>query len=130
MVNKPKKQGTTFETLQVNLINKYNGHHKARRLAEGGNKDEGDVEFFRVDYMLPNERWIMEAKNRQALNLHQTLAKAKRKAGKYPVIIAWKKLKKQKGQQRRSADGEPVVYCMDEKTFFALLHGERYNDVG
>ena len=72
----------------------------------------------------------LEAKNRQALNLHQTLAKAKRKAGKYPVIIAWKKLKKQKGQQRRSADGEPVVYCMDEKTFFALLHGERYNDVG
>ena len=35
MVNKPKKQGTTFETLQVNLINKYNIHHKARRLAEG-----------------------------------------------------------------------------------------------
>ena len=67
MVNKPKKQGTTFETLQVNLINKYNIHHKARRLAEGGNKDEGDVEFFRVDYMLPNERWVMEAKNRQAL---------------------------------------------------------------
>ena len=28
MVNKPKKQGTTFETLQVNLINKYNTHHK------------------------------------------------------------------------------------------------------
>ena len=71
----------------------------------------------------------MEAKNRQALNLHQTVAKAKRKAGKYPVVVAWKKLKKQKGQQRRSADGEPVVYCMDEKTFFALLEGRRTYDV-
>ncbi len=85
MVNKPKKQGTTFETQQVNLINKYNTHHKARRLAEGGNRDEGDLEFYRVDYMLPNERWIMEAKNRQALNLHQTVAKAKRKQGDFPL---------------------------------------------
>ena len=125
MVNKPKKQGTTFETAQVNLINKYNTHHKARRLAEGGNRDEGDIEFFRVDYMLPSERWIMEAKNRQAFNLHQGLAKAKRKAGKYPVVIAWKKLKKVKGQKRRTTDGESVVYCMDEKTFFALLEGNR-----
>lgn len=125
MVNKPKKQGTTFETAQVNLINKYNIHHKARRLAEGGNRDEGDIEFFRVDYMLPSERWIMEAKNRQAFNLHQGLAKAKRKAGKYPVVIAWKKLKKVKGQKRRTTDGESVVYCMDEKTFFALLEGNR-----
>ena len=125
MVNKPKKQVTTFETAQVNLINKYNIHHKARRLAEGGNRDEGDIEFFRVDYMLPSERWIMEAKNRQAFNLHQGLAKAKRKAGKYPVVIAWKKLKKVKGQKRRTNDGESVVYCMDEKTFFALLEGNR-----
>ena len=84
MVNKPKKQGTTFETNQVNKINSYNQHHKARRLAEGGNKDEGDVEFYRVDYMLPNERWIMEAKQGKAFNLHQGLAKAKRKAGKKP----------------------------------------------
>ena len=67
----------------------------------------------------------MEAKNRQAFNLHQGLAKAKRKAGKYPVVIAWKKLKKVKGQKRRTSDGEPVVYCMDEKTFFALLEGNR-----
>lgn len=129
MVNKPKKQGTTFETSQVNLINKHNTHHKARRLAEGGNRDEGDIEFFRVDFMLPSERWIMEAKNRQAFNLHQGLAKAKRKAGKYPVVIAWKKLKKVKGQKRRTSDGESVVYCMDEKTFFALLEGNRNYEV-
>ena len=130
MVNKPKKQGTTFETHQVNKINNYNQHHKARRLAEGGNKDEGDVEFFRIDYMLPNERWIMECKARQAFNLHQGLAKAKRKAGKNPVVIAWKKLKKVEGSKRRVADGESVVYCMDEKTFMALLEGRRVHDVG
>lgn len=129
MVNKPKKQGTTFETHQVNKINNYNQHHKARRLAEGGNKDEGDVEFFRVDYMLPNERWIMECKARQAFNLHQGLAKAKRKAGKNPVVIAWKKLVKQQGKQRRGPDGETTIYCMDEKTFFALLEGRRVNEL-
>lgn len=129
MVNKPKKQGTTFETHQVKTFNKYNAHHKARRLAEGGNNDEGDVEFFRVDFMHPNERWIMECKSRQAFNLHQGLAKAKRKAGKTPVVIAWKKLIRQKGQQRRTPDGEPTIYCMDEKTFFALLEGRRVNEL-
>jgi len=129
MVNKPKKQGTTFETQQVNKINKYSEHHKARRLAEGGNNDEGDVEFFRVDFMLPNERWIMECKNRQAFNIHQGLAKAKRKAGKNPVVIAWKKLKKVQGSKRRVSDGEPTVYVMDEETFFALLHGKRYREL-
>lgn len=129
MVNKPKKQGTTFETSQVNKINQYNAHHKARRLAEGGSNDEGDIEFFRIDFMLPNERWIMEAKNRQAFNLHRGLQIAKSKAGKIPVVIAWKKLKKVEGQKRRQSDGESVVYCMDEKTFFALLEGRRVNEL-
>jgi hypothetical protein len=129
MVNKPKKQGTTFETQQVNLINKYSEFHKARRLAEGGNNDEGDIEFQRIDFMMPNEIWIMEAKFRQAFNLHQGLAKAKRKAKNKPVVLAWKKLKKVKGQKRRVTDGEPVVYCMDEKTFFALLKGSRVNEL-
>jgi len=130
VVNKPKKQGTTFETAQVHKLNSYNEHHKARRLAEGGSKDEGDIEFYRVDFMLPNERWIMEAKNRQAFNLHRGLQIAKSKAGKNPVVIAWKKLKKVEGSKRRVADGESVVYCMDEKTFMALLEGRRVHDIG
>ena len=42
MVNKPKIQGTAFETLTVNKLNDYG--FKAKRLAEGGSKDKGDIE--------------------------------------------------------------------------------------
>ena len=42
MVNKPKIQGTAFETLTVNKLNEYG--FKSKRLAEGGSKDKGDIE--------------------------------------------------------------------------------------
>ena len=45
MVNKAKKQGTTYETNIVNRLNK-NNKFKSQRFAEGGSKDLGDVQLF------------------------------------------------------------------------------------
>ena len=44
MVNKAKKQGTTYETNIVNRLNK-NDNFKVQRLAEGGSLDKGDIEL-------------------------------------------------------------------------------------
>lgn len=126
MVNKPKIQGTAFETLTVNKLNEYG--FKARRLAEGGSKDKGDVEC-EVPFasILPYPRVILEAKHRANLNVHQTLAKAKEKAGDLDVILAWKKTKRKNNSKVRVADGERVVYIVDEDLMFRLL--ENYEEV-
>ena len=125
MVNKPKIQGTAFETLTVNKLNEYG--FKARRLAEGGSKDEGDIEC-EVPFVgiLPYPRVILEAKHRANLNVHQTLAKAKEKAGDSDVILAWKKTKRKNNSKVRVADGERTVYIVDEDFMFRLL--EKYEE--
>ena len=60
MVNKPKIQGTAFETLTVNKLNEYG--FKSKRLAEGGSKDKGDIEC-EVPFtgILPYPKIIFEA---------------------------------------------------------------------
>ena len=45
MVNKAKKQGTTYETNIVKRLNK-NSKMKAQRFAEGGSNDLGDIQLF------------------------------------------------------------------------------------
>jgi len=119
MVNKPKIQGTAFETLTVNKLNEYG--FKARRLAEGGSKDLGDIECENTFAgLIPNPKIILEAKHRQNLNVHQTLAKAKEKAGG-DVILTWKKTIKKNNSRVRVADGERIVYIIDEELMFKLL---------
>ena len=119
MVNKPKIQGTAFETLTVNKLNEYG--FKSKRLAEGGSKDKGDIEC-EVPFtgILPYPKIIFEAKHRANLNVHQTLAKAKEKAGG-DVILAWKKTKRKNNSKVRVADGERTVYIVDEDLMFRLL---------
>ena len=109
MVNKPKIQGTAFETLTVNKLNEYG--FKAKRLAEGGSNDKGDIECENTfNNILPYPKIILEAKHRQNLNVHQTLAKAKEKAGG-DVVLAWKKTVRKNNSKVRVADGERIVYC-------------------
>ena len=89
-----------------------------KRLAEGGSHDQGDVEFRDWD----GEHWVVECKARANLNVTQTLAKAKRKAGPgNRVVLAWKKLTRKGDNQRRSADGEPDVVVMDWATYMYLM---------
>lgn len=113
LVNKPKIQGTRFETGTVNLLKSWG--YKAYRLAEGGLKDEGDVQA-----ELPTEV-IFECKARQNLNIHQTYFKAKQKAGDKPLVLAWKKLVNKGSNARRSADGVSTLYIVDEEFLKDLL---------
>ena len=126
MVNKPKIQGTAFETLTVNKLNAHG--FKAKRLAEGGSKDLGDIEcentFLNI---LPYPKIILEAKHRANLNVHQTLFKSKEKAGG-DVILAWKKTKRKGNSKVRVADGERVVYIVDEDLMFKLLKSYEENN--
>jgi len=117
MVNKAKAQGTAWETaVKKRLISAH--FMDPRRLAEGGSQDEGDVHFRDWD----RERWVVECKARANLNVTQTLAKAKKKAGPgNRVIVAWKKLTRSEGNERRTADGEPDVVIMDWGTYMYLM---------
>ena len=54
MVNRPKDQGTRFESRIVRLLQDAGLY--ARRLPEGGPNDEGDIELVTDHY------WIIEAK--------------------------------------------------------------------
>lgn len=88
MVNKAKKQGTTYETNIVKRLNK-NELFKSQRFAEGGSNDLGDIQL-----LVGNEEYFIEAKSRQNLNIHQSLDKAIDKSGSINTVLFWKKLKK------------------------------------
>tara|TARA_B100001996_G_scaffold379176_1_gene364505 strand:+ start:391 stop:750 length:360 start_codon:yes stop_codon:yes gene_type:complete len=118
LVNKPKIQGTKFESATRDLLLDWG--FKAYRLAEGGLKDEGDVQV-----ELPDEV-VFECKARQNLNIHQTYYKASEKTDK-PIILAWKKLINKGSSVRRSSDGVTTLYIIDEKLLKELLvnYGQR-----
>lgn len=114
-MSKPKAQGTRHESWIVNDL----GTHDipARRLAEGGSDDEGDVEAH-----LAGERWILEGKARQNLNVQQTLGKARRKASGAPVAVVWKRLVKKAGLSvRQPVEGERVVVVLGWDDFVGLV---------
>jgi hypothetical protein len=116
MVNKAKKQGTTYET---NIVNRLNEHEKfkSQRFAEGGSNDLGDIQLF-VD----EEEYFIEAKARQNLNIHQSLDKALEKSGDENTVLFWKKLKRKEGNSRRTNDGIPEVVSMSYDLFIKLLN--------
>lgn len=113
MANRSKAQGTAFETWLVRYFQ--DAGLWARRLAEGGSNDVGDLELGAEDL------WTIEAKARANLNAHAALAKAKHKAGTGPVALVWKRLTRKQGNQRRSPVGEPVIVAMDLETFTRLV---------
>ena len=117
MVNKAKKQGTTYESNIVSRLNQFK-RFKAQRLAEGGSLDKGDIELI----INNNDIYYIEAKARQNLNLHQSLDKALDKSKSENTIVFWKKLKLQKGNNKRTNDGIPEVVTMSYQLFVKLLN--------
>lgn len=115
-MSKAKKQGTTHESWIVSALAGISV--RARRLAEGGSTDEGDVEAF-----IANERWVLEGKATQTLNVQKTLGKARRKAGgTTPVAVVWKRLVKVAGKQaRQPVEGERVVVILGWEDFVSLV---------
>ena len=117
MTNKPKIQGTKHETWIVDKL-KAAGIY-ARRIAEGGSKDVGDV-------LAATEagEWVIEAKATQTLNVTRVLGKAKKKSGVANTALIWKRLTKSKGNSKRTPDGEPVVVVLSFESFVQLLNNQ------
>ena len=117
MTNKPKSQGTRFESRIVKDLNARHPH-SAHRLAEGGANDPGDIEYVDPD----GDRWVIEAKHRDRLPVHQAVRKAKRKAGSvdpapYMTVLVWKRT-------RRDSEGshaEGTVVVMDYEDWLGLV---------
>ncbi len=112
MRTSPRALGTREETAtvasaqQMGLI--------AERLPEGGTYDRGDIRI------LTDHEWIGEIKNRERLNIHQTLEKAILKAGTRFAFVVWRRLTRSPGAQRRHQDG-PVIVALTLDVFLELL---------
>ena len=115
-MNKPRMQGTAFETWLVKWLNRISGV-VAERLAEGGSQDQGDIRF----YDMFEQVWYVECKAREVLNVTRELSKARLKSpDPQHTVLAWKRLVKN-GGKRRVSDGEPVVIVMGLDTLHSLL---------
>jgi hypothetical protein len=113
-VSKQKQQGTSHESWIVKALQALGIN--ARRLAEGGSADEGDVETF-----IGGERWVLEGKARQTLNVQQTLGKARKKAVDARVAVIWKRLVRVPGYSvRQPVEGERIVVVMSWLDFESL----------
>lgn len=115
-MSKQKQQGTKHESWIVNVFQ--DAGFTARRLAEGGADDEGDVEV-----TINGTRWVIEGKARQNLNIQATLGKAREKAGgSTPVAVIWKRLVRVAGYtNRQPVSGERVVISLSLDDFLTLL---------
>ena len=121
-MSKAKAQGTRHESFLVTELRA--AGYEAKRLAEGGSGDEGDVEA-----TLHGTRWVFEAKARQTLNVQATLGKARLKAAGHPVAVVWKRLVPVAGRQiRQPVAGERVVVSLSLQDFFDAL--QRAYDAG
>ena len=119
MVNKPKRQGTAWESTLVNIAHSF-GFGDAERLAEGGMHDLGDIRIPR-----DTDDFIIEAKHRDRLKVHEEVQNARikaRRGGAYSAVI-WKRTTKKAGNDKRSQVGVPIV-CMDIETFMLLIGGK------
>ncbi len=118
-MSKAKAQGTRHESWLVSELNAIG--ISARRLAEGGSADEGDVEA-----VINGERWVLEGKARQTLNVQKTLGKARAKAGgDTPVAVVWKRLVKVAGYtNRQPVEGERTVVILSWEDFIKLVEAK------
>jgi len=121
-MSKPKAQGTRHESWIVTELQALG--IQARRLAEGGAADEGDVEA-----TIAGTRWVLEGKARQNLNVQKTLGKARKKAGgESPVAVVWKRLVKVAGYtNRQPVEGERITVTISWEDFLRLLKKEEDN---
>ena len=115
-MSKPKAQGTRHESWIVKELDAIG--ITARRIAEGGSADEGDVEA-----TINGTRWVLEGKATQTLNVQKILGKARKKAGgSTPVAVIWKRLVKVAGMSNRQPiEGERVVVTLSWEDFVELV---------
>ena len=118
MSNPRKQEGTWWESEIVRLAQARG--YKAWRLAEGGTNDPGDVAVETPG----GDVYLVEAKNRGNLNIHNALDKAIGKAEKSDtpfvpagVAVAWRRLVRKGDAERRVQAGQPVVAITIDEWF-------------
>ncbi len=115
MSNKSKQQGTTEEKRQRDTLLSYG--FKVDRLAEEGMYDRGDY----VVRLTPDDNAVGEAKHMGAMNIHEAVAKARKKAGAdLWSFLWWKRSARKGGNKNRSMVGKPII-CMSEEDFKNML---------
>lgn len=115
-MSRSRKQGTKLETGTCLAANARGLN--ARRLAEAGTRDEGDVEI-----VTDAGRVVLECKARAALSLHEAWTKARRKApADARVAVVWKRLVRKDGNRRRTAAG-PTLVAVPLDDYLDLLAG-------
>jgi len=125
MTNRAKRQGTAFETALVAAFNAVPGVD-ARRLAEGGRNDRGDLEIATIDH----PPIVVEAKCAERISVHHVVHKAAEKAqnGRRAAVV-WKRLSKSTpdAKRRTEAPGGPVV-AMPLHLFLQLLESNSHDE--
>jgi hypothetical protein len=128
-MNRSKKQGTEAETRIVKLHK--DAEIEARRLAEGGSTDEGDVEITQHaifwaegGYGAEFRRIVGEVKDREHLNAHDALLKAQKKAGTHRVALFWTRPEESMGGQRRV---KKRLVAIPEEFWLELIGGVTTN---
>ena len=102
-MGKSKAQGTKWETRIVTDLHHALGHERmAWRLAEGGSTDPGDIAT-----IINGEHWIIEAKHRERLNIHDAIKKARAKVAAadlpfypYRTVLIWKRTDRSGGTSK------------------------------
>ena len=112
MRTSPKALGTREETATVNTI--LDAGLQTHRLAEGGSHDRGDIIVY------TNHEWVGEVKNRQVLNIHQTLEKAITKSGTPDTFVVWRRMHREPGAIYRHQVG-PIIVALTLDRFLQLL---------
>ena len=121
-MNRPKKQGTAFETFLVDRFGDVGCI--ARRLAEQGTSDVGDIEIIDAG----GDTWVIEARHREKMGVHTALEKARKKALKHgsmvDVALIWKRSQQQGENTRRTPVAVGTVVVLDLPTFLSLVGQE------
>lgn len=120
MVNRSKVQGTTWErvcrmSLQASL------QKPVTRLAEEGIYDRGDLSV-----TIGDKEVIIECRDRETMQVHESLKKARAKAGEALTIVVWKRKKKVAGKAQRVPVGKPVAILDWDEMQVLLAELDRY----
>ena len=126
MKSRAKDLGTRLETATVDAAQA--AGLAAERLAEGGSKDLGDVRIWgwriwahKTDPTTVRRVFVVECKDRMALNIHEALAKAIAKGGRF-TVVKWRRMARKPGNTNRTQVGEPII-AMSESLFLELIGG-------
>ena len=124
MANPRKAQGTSNETSVVEWAMTHPRVKAAWRLAEGGSNDPGDIAIETIG----GDTYVIEAKWRERLNIHKALEAHIRKVERadHPFVVAgtalqWKRTVLKDGNERRSAEGIPQLFCVTADEWLDLI---------